>query len=136
MKKTTLKVAVLSLLAAVLATTPSQSFAQEKKAKAPAEKKEAVAGEKKEGAIPFKGKIAAVDKTTKTITVGERTFQITSTTTIKKDGKPAMLSDAVVGDEIGGSYLKADDGKLNAKSIRLGPKPETAAKKETAKKEK
>jgi hypothetical protein len=134
MKKTTFKVAVLSLLAAILATTPSPSLAQDKPKTA--EKKDAAAGEKKAGAIPFHGKIAAIDKTAKTITVGERVFEITSNTVIRKAGKPATLEDATVGDEIGGNYLKSDDGKLLAKGIRLGPKPDVAAKPAPEKKEK
>lgn len=134
MKKTTLRIAVLSLLAAVLASAPSPSLAQEKKKDKPAaEKKEPVKSEKKEGRIPFTGKVAAVDKNAMTITVGERVFQVGSETRLMKGGKPATLGDAVVGEEIGGSYQKGENGKLNAKMIRLGPKPETEPKGEAKK---
>src|ERR1700756_312715 len=48
---------------------------------------------------PFHGKLVAVDKVAKTITVGKRTFLITSETKIKKGGKPATLEGGVVGEE-------------------------------------
>ena len=69
-----------------------------------------------------------MNKAAKTIKVGERTFQVTSETRIMKAGKPATIDDAVVGDEIGGTYKEAD-GKLNAVSLRLGPRPEGGEKK-------
>lgn len=135
MKKTTFKIAVLSLLAAVIAAGPSQGFAQEtKKEKPAAAKKDAPKGEKKNGRIPFNGKIAAVDKTAKTITVGERVFQITSETKLIKAGKPATLDDAAVGEQVGGSYIKTEDGKLNATTVRIGPKPDAPPKDEGKKK--
>ncbi len=124
MKKTVLKLAVCSLLAAAVALAPTQGFAQEKK-------KDDAAGEKKtdrKGGLPFRGKIDAVSTTAKTVKVGERTFQITDETRIRKDGNPATLADAVVGDEVGGSYKEAD-GKLTALSLRLGPVPEGEKKK-------
>jgi hypothetical protein len=117
MKKNMLGIAVLSLLAMAIAAAPISGFAQETK-------KEAPKVEKKQGPIPFNGKIAAVDKVAKTIKVGERTFQITSETKLMKGGKPATLDNAVVGEVIGGNYQKGADGKLNAKTVRLGPKPE------------
>ena len=92
------------------------------------EKKEAANGENKKGRAPFHGKISTVDKTAKTITAGERTFQITSETKLKKGGKPATLDDAVVGEAIGGNYQKGDDGKLNARTVNLGPKPQAGSK--------
>ena len=125
MKKITLKIAVLSLLAAVLAAGPSQSLAQEKKSdKAPAEKKEAPTGEKKKGQPPLRGKIAAVDKVAMTVTIGQTTISITSETKIEKGGKPATLDDVAVGEEAMARIKKTDDGKTTALGLRLGPKPE------------
>ena len=139
MKTNLFGLAIVGLLATFLATTPSSVFAQEKQNEKPnsAEKKSPPAGEKKEGRVPFHGKLGAVDKTAKTITVGERTFQITSESKLSKGGKPATLDDAVVGEEVGGNYQKSDDGKLNAKTVRFGAKPEGESKKAAgAKKEK
>ena len=83
--------------------------------------------------IPFHGKLDALDKTTKTLKVGERTFQVTSETKITKAAKPALLEDAVVGEPVGGSYHEDDSGHLQVMSLRLGPKPTKAEKKEASK---
>jgi hypothetical protein len=83
--------------------------------------------------LPFRGKIAAVDKQAKTIKVGERAFQVTADSKIAKAGKPATLDDATVGEEVGGSYREGADKKLNIVSLRIGPRPEAAPKKEPAK---
>ena len=125
MKKSILKIAVFSLLAAALVVPSSQAFGQEvKKEKAAAEKAEKAPN--KQGFIPFHGKIDAVDKTAKTIKVGTRTLQVTSETKMKKAGQPTTLDAANVGEEVGGNYKKADDGKLLLQSLRIGPKPEGA----------
>lgn len=88
---------------------------------------------------PFNGRISAVDTINKTITVGQsekkRVFHITSETRMVKAGKPAILDDAVVGEEIGGLCRKTDDGKLEAVSLRFGPKPEKAARRAKPKSE-
>lgn len=90
----------------------------------PAEK-----GEKKAPkSLPFRGKIAAVDKVANTIKVGERTFHVTSTTKMAKAGKPAILDDATVGEEVGGAYREADGGKLELVSLRIGAKPKEEKK--------
>ncbi|HLA95331.1 MAG TPA: hypothetical protein VK612_06400 [Pyrinomonadaceae bacterium] len=80
-------------------------------------------------ALPFNGKIAAVDKEAKTVKVGERTFHVTPDTRIMKNAKPATLADATVGEVVGGSYRESDDKKLNLVSLRIGPKPDAAPKK-------
>ena len=122
MKKTTLRMAIVSLLAAIMACAPTQALAQEKKKdKASTEKKAEPTGERP---VPFNGKVAAIDKVAKTVKVGERVFQITSETKIMKSGKPATLDDGAVGEEVAGRYRKASDGKLNALTVRFGSKPE------------
>ena len=90
----------------------------------PAFKKAAAETKSKAGVkprpIPFHGNLGVVDKAGKTITVGKRTFQVTSETKIYKGGKPAVLEDGVAGDFVTGSYRKTEDGTLNAASIYLG----------------
>ena len=81
-------------------------------------------------AIPFSGKIASVDKQAKTIKVGGRVFQVTSTTRFIKDNKPATFEDAKADEEVGGAYREGDDKKLNLVSLRIGPKPAAAPKKD------
>ena len=122
MIKSLLKTGFLSLLAAAIAGPPAQALAQNAE-KAGTEKKESAA--KKQTAGPFHGKLAGVDKTAKTITIGKRTFQITSESKISKAGKPATLEDAVVGEVVSGHIKTGDDGKLVATTVRFGPKAET-----------
>ncbi len=106
----------------------------ETKQPAKSKKKDAAKGEKKPAGHPFHGKLAAVDKFAKTITIGESTYQITSETKIKKAGKPATLEDGVVGEECSG-YAKPDaEGKKMATTLNFGPNPETKGKKKGSEK--
>jgi hypothetical protein len=122
------KITLVGILAAVVLGMPVPISAQN------TNKPATPAAPAKSTMAPFHGKIGAVDKTAKTITLDEktkRTFQVTSETKIMKDGKPATLDDATVGDQVGGRYKKGDDGKLSILSLRLGEKPEAVAKKKT-----
>jgi hypothetical protein len=125
MIKSVLKIAGLSLLAAALAGMPAQLLAQSTNVPA-ADKKASVAkkepASKKKGAHPFRGKLAAVDKVAKTIKVGESIYQITSTTKITKEGKPATLEEGVVGDPVSGYVKPTDDGKMAATTVHFGAK--------------
>jgi hypothetical protein len=85
-----------------------------------AEKKQAT--EKKNVAGPFHSKLVAVDKAGKTITVGKRTFLITSESKLNKAGKPATIDDAVVGEEVSGYVKPNEEGKLVATKVNFGPK--------------
>jgi hypothetical protein len=128
---------MMSLLAVAIAGVPAKALGQEKKKDKPAaEKKEPVKGEKKKGGLPFRGKLGAVDKSAKTIKVGERVFQITSDTRLTKAGKPVTLDDGVVGEEVGIYYHQTDNGKWVAQTVRFGPKPEAKAGGEPAPKKK
>lgn len=71
---------------------------------------------------PFNGKLAAVDKGAKTITVGKRTFRITPETRMRKDGQEATLADAVVGEKCSGYVKPTEDGGWIARSVNFGPK--------------
>jgi hypothetical protein len=102
--------------------------------KAGSQTNEAAKTESKSKAGPFHGKLVAVDKVGKTITVGKRTFLITSETKLKKTGKPATLEDAVVSEEVSGYVKPREDGKLTATTVNFGPKP-GAAGAESKKKE-
>jgi Cu/Ag efflux protein CusF len=81
----------------------------------------------------YTGTIASVDSAAKTITVtmakgNSQTIHLTSKTRIKKDGEPATLADAVVGDKVKGYEHKDDSGDWVAGSVNLG---ETKAKAST-----
>ncbi len=134
MIKPILKAASLILLGVAVAAVPASTLGQtqEKPAKPATEKKEKV--EKKPSAGPFHGKLAALDKTAKTITVGKRTFHITSETKINKAGKPATLDEGVVGEEISGYVKPTEDGKLIATKVNFGPKAAPGGAKGTEKK--
>jgi hypothetical protein len=131
MTKPMLHVVCAGLLAAAVAGMPVHGQAQTKE-KPATDKKETT--EKKPTAGPFHGKLAAVDKAAKTITVGKRTFQITSETKMFKGGKPAVLDEGVVGEEASGYVKPTDDGKLVATKVNFGPKTTSEGTKATDKK--
>lgn len=131
MKKTLLQKTITGLLATALMGVAFQTSAQDKKPEAKPEAKAEAAAAPKKDKLPFSGTVSAVDKTAMTVSVkkkeSEKSYLITYSTKITKDGKPATLDDAKVGEECGGSYKKTEDGKLEAVSIRFGPKPEKKA---------
>ena len=134
-------VLVLTLMAALSCSAPIRARAADKPvAKSNAPAADEVEKEKKTGQLPFHGKLNAVDKAAKTITLEgkerKRVILISSQTRIAKAGKPATLDEAVLGDEVAGQLIKVADGKEEAVSLRLGPKPEPQPKEKKTKKEK
>jgi hypothetical protein len=109
-----------SLIVAALLYSPVLGHAAESTNKAPAAEKQST--EKK--AHPFRGKLAAVDKAAKTITIGKSVYYIISETRIKKDGKDATFEDAVIGDQASGYAKPTEGGKMAASSLNLGLKSE------------
>jgi hypothetical protein len=139
MIKSVLRIGAVSVLAATIACMPVQLRAQSTnkpsaEKKAGAAKKESAA--KQKSAHPFRGKLAAVDKTAKTIQVGKSIYYITSETKITKAGQPATLDDAVVGEPTTGYVKPTEDGKMTAATLRLGPKVENAGAEKKQKKQK
>jgi len=126
MNQSLVRFSLLCFSALALTTAPLGAFAQN--TNKPSTDKKAAAqnadstSEKTPKSGPFHGKLAALDKVAKTITVGKRTFQITSETKIKKAGKPATLEDGVVGETVSGYVKPAADGKLFASTVNFGPK--------------
>ena len=124
---------ITSLAAAVMLGTPTTSSAQEKdKAK-----EKGKGDEKAKGGGGFTGKAEAVDKTAKTVKLSgkaARVIQITATTKILKDGKPATLDDLKDGDDVYGGYKTSADGKLEGTTLNIGKPP--AKKKDDKKDEK
>jgi len=115
------QIALFSIVAAALIAVPVLSRAADSTPSAP----EQTAPAKKHGG-PFRGKVAAVDTTAMTLTVGTQTYNVTSDTKITKDGKPATLADLTVGTLVGGSYKK-DGDKLNALVIHAGERAKKKA---------
>ena len=128
MKKQIIKL-TLSLFATAIIAAPLLSRAQDNGTNPPATpgQTEPTKPKKHESNV-FNGKVVAIDAKAMTLTVGKRTFDVTSETKITKDGKPAILSDITVGDKVGGAYKKTDDGKLAATTINDGKKPGEAPK--------
>jgi len=119
MKKHIAKIATLSLIAAAVIAAPTLLRAADVSTNAPGTvtPKPGI-----HGAIPFRGKVTAMDTNAMTLTVGNRTLQITSDTKITKDGQSAKLSDGVVGEQVRGAYKKSEGGKLNAVTVLFGAK--------------
>ena len=122
-----MKIGAAGLLAAAIAGMPLQLLAQSTN-NPPATKNSAAvkkdAATKKKSAHPFRGNLAAVDKTAMAIKLGESVYQITSETKITKDGKPATLDDGVVGEPVSGYAKPTADGKMAATMVRFGAKVE------------
>jgi len=72
------------------------------------------------GPAKFYGKMSAVDTNAMTFTVGDQTFTVTSESHLTKDGKPATIADATVGEPARGTYTTGADGKLDITKVRFG----------------
>jgi len=114
------KITLISLLAAAFVAAPVVARAQDKGATPPAAADQNA--KPKTHVVPFHGKVAAVDAQAMTLTVGHMVIHVTADTKVTKDGQPATLADGVVGQPVGGAYVKGDDGKLNATKVNFGAK--------------
>lgn len=97
---------------------------------------------KKARPLPFQGKIKTLDKAGGTFAIGERTFIVTAESKVmKRDKTSASLAALTVGEQVTGSYRKAEDGRLLINTLYIGPKenaettmpPKTAPKKDSGK---
>ena len=122
MKKHITKITILSLFAAAVVAVPVLTHAQDAKTNAALSNQATTPNPKMHGAIPFRGKLGAVDTKAMTLTVGNRTFQVTAATKILNNGEPATLSDGVVGEPVRGAYKKTEAGKLEAVTVHFGAK--------------
>ena len=140
MKKHIAKLSMLTLCAAAILAVPASSRAQatnnapaampaaaQRSRRLPQRCTPAAAQTppvKKHAAAPRHAAVSrhltAVDTNAMTLTVGKRTFNITSETVVTKDDKPAVLADGVAGEAVRGSYKKNADGKLDAVTIHFG----------------
>ena len=124
---------VAAVAAAFVITAPTTVSAQDKEKEKGKDKAPEKAGEKAKGGGGFNGKAVAVEaKTVKLSGPTARVVQITATTKISKDGKPATLDDLKEGDDVYGGIKPGTDGKLEATSLTIGKPP---AKKKDEKKE-
>lgn len=130
---------LLTLLAAALALAPLAPRAADDAKPEAGPATEAPEKAKKKGStnrLPFRGKIKSVDAAKMTITLAgqekDRVVHITSETRIMMAGKPAVFGDIKPGEEVGGQGRKRENGDLEATSLRVGPRPETAGAKKKA----
>jgi hypothetical protein len=115
MKKSILKLAAAALLGGAVLVLPAMSRgADETSTNTPA------AAPEKTAPAKFNGPVTAVDTNAMTFTVDGQTFNVTSESRLSKNGKPATLSDAVVGEPARGTYTTASDGKLDVTKARFG----------------
>jgi DNA uptake protein ComE-like DNA-binding protein len=81
--------------------------------------------DKTERAVPFHGRISAVDQTARTFTLAgkekARVFKVTDKTLLSRAGASAAMKDIQANDEVRGTYVKATDGSLDARVVKLGP---------------
>lgn len=111
------KIVLFGLITAGLVALPALSRAQDAASGSTAAPK----ATKTPHGEPFHGTVDALDTNEMTLTVGSRTFQITSETRIMKDDKPAVLSDGAVGQPVTGYYKAGQDGaNLDASSVYFG----------------
>ncbi len=123
MKMNSSKFNLLGLLAAALVAMPMPVSAQDVNTNAPASSDQTTTTKPpKHGVIPFHGKLSAVDTGAKTLTVGNRTFQVTADTKMFSNGEPAALSDGVVGEPVRGAYKKTEAGLLEVVTVHFGTK--------------
>jgi len=123
--KITPPVATAICVAALILGVPSGAPAKEKKTEIPNPEASASPGAKAKP-LPYRGKVASVDASAKTLTVGKRTIKVTDQTKITKQGAAASMAEINVGEKVSGSYWKKDDGSLEAKNVKVGAKAEVA----------
>ena len=133
MKNHVSKIIHLSLFAIALLALPALIRAQDANTNAaPVTDQSAPAKPKAPATIPFHGKLKAVDAGAMTLTVGNRIFEVTAGTKIFNNGEPAALADGKVGEPVRGTYLKTDNGKLEAVTVHFGAKTDEKSKPESS----
>jgi hypothetical protein len=117
----------VSLAAFAASPTPAASPKNSAKIKTTAADQAPVAetATTKVRAVPFHGTIATVEQAAKTFTIAgkekSRVFKVTETTVITKGGAPATITDLVANEEVRGNYVKAADGSMEARTVKVGP---------------
>ena len=120
MIKSVVKFTVLGLLAITVAGMPVVLHAQDTNATNAAATNKVSTNPSLRPLPLARSKVKAIDNGAMTITVANRTFQITSQTKLMKDGKPAVVADIIVGDEVTGLVKREADGKWTALKLNFG----------------
>ena len=122
------RITLAGLLAAIVLGVPVKASAQDQTKPATPATPTPAPPEKKTRGTTFMGKLGEVDKTAKTFTVEEKEKKLTisanSETKFYKNendmNKPSTLEEGVVGQEVTGSYMKGEDGKMTARNVYWG----------------
>lgn len=85
-------------------------------------------GSAKRETYPFRGVVASVDATARTVTLegkgSRRVIAILPDTRLIRAGNPATLEDVKAGEKVGGTLRKSGEGREVALLFRVGDKPE------------
>ena len=119
MKNHIAKIALIGLIAAGIAA-PVLLRAQDTSTNAADTAMAPASPHKHKHGTPFRGTVDNLDTNAMTLTVGSRTFDITSKTKITSNGEPATLADGVLGEKVSGFYRTNEDGSFNATAVRFG----------------
>ena len=115
----------IALTVVTILSTPIITCAQEKK---PAQEEKSI----KARGLPFRGKISAVDAQSQTVSLAgkkTRTFKITPTTKIKREGKPVSLDQVEIGESVGGYALNYGSGLPEVVTLNIRkPQPKKGQK--------
>lgn len=80
---------------------------------------------------PFRGKVASIDATARTVTLEGRTsrrvISVNDDTRLTRDGATARLEEIKPGEAVGGTLRKSAEGREIATLIRVGLKPKDKA---------
>lgn len=72
-----------------------------------------------ESGASFSGKVAKVNPTAKTLTVGNQTYQVLPTTKILRNDEQASFEDITAGKQLSGQYKKSAENKFEVLSLEL-----------------
>ncbi len=117
-------------------TIPNQKLqAAEPKAAADAKEKDADKGaDSASKAVPFQGKVSAVDAAARTFTLNgktkdkERTFKVPENAQILQNNQPVEFKAIIVGELLRGQAYKKSEG-WEAKKVMIGPKEDISGAK-------
>ena len=110
--KNVMAMTTIGLMALAIAGTHLNLTAQEADSAAASE------SQTKRQTLPFHGKLKEIDSEARTVVVGSRTFKLNEQTKYLQ----GSLEEAKIGEKVGGSYWKEQDGTLMVNSIRFGEK--------------
>jgi hypothetical protein len=114
MYKNLLKISLLTVVATAMVALAPASRADDTNA--------AAASDQPSMKGKISGMVSSVDTNAMTIAVGNQTYSVSDDSQISRNGKPATITDIVVGDPVKGSYTKDADGKMTLTKAKFGKK--------------